>query len=110
MNGLLCIQIARRDGKPIAVERWKELIDSDPELAPIAFAEGVNPMTGKPMRVPYKGPAAVWLTHPEGYTNAPFVFAYEEGLISALCVDRALVRKGEEIAQELNAAIVVTVD
>lgn len=74
MDGLLCIQIMRPDGKPIDVDGWVELIESDSELERIEFADGVNPRTGEQFRIPYEEPAAVWSTHPEGYTKHPFVF------------------------------------
>ena len=80
------------------------------ELSPIDFAEGINPMTGERVRIPYEEPAAIWTAHPDGYTKAPFVFAYESGVITALNVDRPFVQKGHEIARQLNADIVETLD
>jgi hypothetical protein len=110
MDGLICIRILRPDGEPIEIERWQQLIENDPELTAIEFVEGVNPRTHERVRVPYKQPAAVWSAHPEGYTNSPFVFAYEDGQITAVCIDRPFATKGAEIARQLNATILETLD
>ena len=108
MDSIYCIEIASADGKPIEMDIWGRLIDSDPELLRVTETQGVNPMTGEPMTVPYNAPTAAWLNHPEGYTKPPFVFAYEKGIITALSVDRHFVRKGEEIATRLDATISVS--
>jgi hypothetical protein len=110
MERLYCIEIALANGEPVSTEVWEDVIDADPELQRITEAPGVSPMTGEAMGVPYDEPAAVWLKHPEGYTNPPFVFAYEDGAITALSIDRHFVNKGEEIAARLGAAIVVSGD
>ena len=110
MEDMLNLRIAGVDGEPIAVERWNELIQVDPELERIEFAEGRNPMTGAQMRIPYAEPAAVWTAHPEGLIGPPFVFAYQDGAITAVFSDQPFAAKGEEIATRLGARLHQTPD
>ena len=105
MSGLVDVTIKRHDG-PIALEDWLSLVEGDPEFMAVDVLPGRNPRTGEEIVVSAPH-SALWLAHPE---KVSYCFRYDGGVVECAWVDLNGLLKARQVATNLHASVVESVD